>query len=262
MTTKKTGSGKKVGALVHGLNVLRYMAQAPQPVGVSQVARDVGISPSTCFNLLRTLVQERLIDFDPVTKNYSISFGLLELTQGLIERDRLIQFLKPKLTELAVAHRVTLTLWRRIGEDRVVLVERGDAESAVRIHMTIGQRLPTFVGALGRCMAAFSTLSKSAVRRKFNQLRWESPPEFELYWNDLEETRSRGYAVDRDHFVRGITTIAAPIFDAAGTPVLVVSAIGFSGQFSDPSLRTLTEGVLQCSKMGTEWIHGVSQSQY
>ena len=254
---KKAGTGKKVGALVSGLNVLRYMARAPQPVGVSQVARDVEISPSTCFNLLKTLVQERLIDFDPVTKNYSISFGLLELTKGLIDRDRVIQFLKPKLTETAVAHRVTLTLWRRIGEDRVVLVERGDAESAVRIHMAVGQRLPIFVGALGRCMAAFSDLSKSSVRLQFDQLRWESPPEFEEYWDDLLEARSQGYAIDRDNFVRGITTIAAPIFDAEGVPVLVVSAIGFSGQFSDPSLRSLVHGVLECSKMGTEWLHGV-----
>ena len=253
---KKPGSEKKVGALVSGLNVLRYLVQAKLPVGVSQVARDVQISPSTCFNLLRTLVQEQLVNFDPVSKNYSISYGLLELTKGLIERDQVVQYLKPKLTQIALSHRVTATLWRRVAEDRVVLVERADAESAVRIHMTIGQRLPIFIGALGRCMAAFSGMSKDKIRRQFDALRWESPPEFEEYWDDLRETRSRGYAIDRDHFVRGITTIAAPVFDASGDPVLVVSAVGFSAQFSDAAHRALAEEVHACGKTGSDWLSG------
>ncbi|MDH3279748.1 MAG: helix-turn-helix domain-containing protein, partial [Gammaproteobacteria bacterium] len=57
MAEKKAGSEKTVGALVSGLKVIRYLVQARSPVGVSQVARDIQISPSTCFNLLRTLVQ-------------------------------------------------------------------------------------------------------------------------------------------------------------------------------------------------------------
>ena len=253
---KKAGSEKKVGALVSGLNVLRYLVKARSPVGVTQVARDVGISPSTCFNLLRTLVQEGLVDFDSETKNYVISYGLLALTEGLYDRDYIVQFLKPQLSRIAIAHRVAATLWRRIGEDRVVLVERADAESAVRIHMTVGQRLPMFIGALGRCMAAFSGLPKDVMRRKFDALRWGDPPEFSDYWDDLEETRSRGYAIDRDNYVRGITTVAAPVLDADGKPILAVSAIGFSGQLSDAALRVLAEDLLQHSRAGTQWLSG------
>lgn len=259
-SNKKIGSEKKVGALVSGLNVLRYMVKARSPVGVTQVARDVGISPSTCFNLLRTLVLEGLIDFDVETKNYVISYGLLELTGGLNERDRIVQFLKPQLARIAVAHRVAATLWRRIGEDRVVLVERADAESAVRIHMTVGQRLPIFIGALGRCMAAFSGLSKDEMRRKFDGLRWEDPPEFDEYWDDLEKTRTQGYALDRDHYVRGITTVSAPVFDADSNPILAVSAIGFSGQFSDSAVRVLAQELLEHSKTGTRWLNGTGGS--
>ena len=256
MAEKKAGSEKTVGALVSGLKVIRYLVQARSPVGVSQVARDIQISPSTCFNLLRTLVQEHLVDFDPTTKNYSISYGLLELTKGMIEKDQVVQYLIPSLTKMAVSHRVTVTLWRRVGDDRVVLVERADAESAVRIHMSVGQRLPIFVGALGRCMAAFSGLPKEDIRRNFNALRWESPPEFDEYWDDLEDTRSKGFAIDRDHFVRGITTLAAPVFDAVDMPVLVVSAIGFTGQFSDAALRALADEAKACGKKGTEWFRG------
>lgn len=256
VTKKKPGSEKKVGALVSGLKVIRYLVRAQTPVGVTQVARDVEISPSTCFNLLRTLVQEHLVEFDPVTKTYSIGYDLLDLTKGLIERDQLIQHLVPFLRKIALDHRVTATLWRRVGDDRVVLVERADTESAVRIHMSVGQRLPIFVGALGRCMAAFSELPKDVLKRRFNELRWQSPPSFEEYWDDLKEARARGYAIDRDHFVKGITTVAAPIFDAASLPIVVISSIGFSGQFSDAALRALADDVRACSEKGTEWLRG------
>ncbi|MDH3280748.1 MAG: IclR family transcriptional regulator C-terminal domain-containing protein, partial [Gammaproteobacteria bacterium] len=58
------------------------------------------------------------------------------------------------------------------------------------------------------------------------------------------------------HFVRCITTLAAPVFDAVGMPVLVVSAIGFSGQFSDAALRALADEAKACGKKGTEWFRG------
>jgi DNA-binding IclR family transcriptional regulator len=108
-------------------------------------------------------------------------------------------------------------------------------------------------------MAAFSGLSKDVIRQQFEVLRWENPPEFEEYWDDLKEARTRGYAIDRDHFVRGITTIAAPVFDAAGAPVLVVSAVGFSGQFSDAALRAIADEAKACSEQGTEWLSGASE---
>ena len=248
MTDKKKtiGSGKKVGALVSGLNVLRYMVKCPVPVGVSQVARDVGISPSTCFNILRTLVLEGLLDFDSEAKTYSINYGLLELTEGLSKSDRLIQFLKPQLSQIALAHRITATLWRRSGEDRAVLVDRTYADSAVRIHMPIGQRLPIFIGAMGRCAASTSGLSKEAIRQKFTSLRWENPPEFEEFWDDVGRAHTLGYAIDRDHFVRGVTSVAAPIlFDSSGQLTLIASAVGFSGQFSEATLDALAKELLE-----------------
>lgn len=245
MAENQPASGKIVGALTAGLKVLHYLVRAEGPVGVSRVARDLDISPSSCFNLLRTLVHERLVDFNPVKKTYTIGFGLLELTKGMIDRDQLVRFLRPRLERIASSHRVTGTLWRRMGQDRVVLVDRADTASAVRVHMTVGQRLPIFIGALGRCFAAFSGMPREEVRRHFDTLRWDSPPDFELYWQDVLAARERGYAVDRDNFVRGITTVAAPVLDPSDTPVMALSAIGFSGQFTEASLAALAGDLRQ-----------------
>lgn len=72
--------------LVGGLSVLRYLAAAQTPVGVSRIARDLELNPSTCFNLLKTLVHEGLAVFDETTKTYSVGLGLLALAKGTLER--------------------------------------------------------------------------------------------------------------------------------------------------------------------------------
>lgn len=235
------GSEKLVGALTAGLRVLRYLARAESAVGVSQVARDLEINPSTCFNLLRTLVHEGLVNFDPRKKVYSVGLGMLELTKGLVEQDKLVQLIRPRLEEIASAHRVTATLWQRMSDDRVVLVERAESGSAIRVHMTIGQRLPIFIAALGRCMAAHSGLGRNELRRHFENLRWESPPDFETYLKEVNMARESGFAVDRDNFVRGVTTVSSPILDSDGHATSAISAVGFTGQFSDESLDTLSK---------------------
>ena len=63
---------KPVGALISGLAVVRYLSTAAAPVGVSRIARDLGLNSSTCFNLLKTLVHERLATFDEATKTYRV----------------------------------------------------------------------------------------------------------------------------------------------------------------------------------------------
>src|SRR5690606_8876200 len=46
---------REVGAVVHAMRILRHLAATPSPQGVAAVARGTGISPSTCFGILRTM---------------------------------------------------------------------------------------------------------------------------------------------------------------------------------------------------------------
>ncbi len=227
------GSSKTVGALTSGLAILRFLARVEGSVGMTQVARELGLNPSTCFNLLKTMVHERLVTFDPASKTYALGLGFIELAHNALEKAHYSRLVRPHLEELASAYAVTATLWQRSGEERVVLVGRVDSDHALRVHMSIGQRLPLYIAALGRVMAAHSGLSRSELRQKFNELKWQNPPSFETYLSDIEATRERGYAVDIDRYVRGVTTISAPIFTEPGMPSMAISAVGFTAQISD-----------------------------
>jgi len=232
---------KLVGALVGGLAILRYLARTNAPLGVTRIARDLDLHSSTCFNLLKTLVHERLVLFDDATKAYSIGLGVVELARGALEQTSYTRMLRPHLEEIAIAHGVTATLWHRVPRERVILVDRVDNESAVRVHMSIGQRLPMYAAAFGRCMAAHSNLSPAELRARLNTVRWEDPPSFEEYLSEVEETRKHGYAIDTDRFVRGVTSVAAAIFDGTGRPVMAISAVGFTAKLGPLTIKILGE---------------------
>ena len=232
---------KLVGALSSGLAVLRYLSAASTPMGMSRIARDTELNSSTCFNLLKTLVHERLVTFDDSTKTYTIGLGVVELAKGALEQTSYVRMLRPHLDELAIRHRITATLWHRTIDERVILLDRADNASAMRVHMSIGQRLPMYVAALGRCMAAHSGLSAAELRSRFSGLRWEEGLSFDKYLSEVKEARKLGYAVDAGHFVKGVTTVSAAVLDSSGHPLMAISAVGFSAQFTKTAIKALGE---------------------
>ncbi|QKS26762.1 IclR family transcriptional regulator [Vreelandella titanicae] len=237
MTTNR--EEKIVGALQNGLKILRYLAATPAPVGVSRIARDLNINSSTCFNLLKTLVYEDLIHFDENTKTYTSALGIVELAKGALEQKSYIRMIHPHLEEISALHRVTVTLWHLNTENRAVLVDRVDSESAIRVHMSIGQRLPAYVGAFGRMIAAYSNISTAELRSRFSDLRWDAPPKFEQYNAEVLEAREKGFAVDNSHFSVGVLTVASAILDSNRRPLMAISAVGIGAQFNPETIENL-----------------------
>jgi len=233
------GSIKLVGALVSGLSILRYLSAQGTSMGVTKIARELQINPSTCFNLLRTLVHEGLVQFDESTKAYSIDLGLIELAKGALDVASYARMVRPHLEAIASHHAVTATLWQKSGNRRVVLVDLAENAAAVRVHMSIGQRLPMFIAALGRCMAAYSELNKPELKREFDMLRWADPPSFDEYWQEVQQVRVSGYACDEGRYVKGVTTVSVPVLGQSKQAVMAISAVGFTAQLTQEKIAVL-----------------------
>lgn len=228
-----------VGALTSGLSVLRHLAASTEPLGVTRIARDLGLNASTCFNLLRTLVHEGLASFDERSKTYMIGLGVLELARSALGRASMVSWVQPQLDELAIRHGVTVVTWQSMPDERLVLVHVAEHPGAVRVQMTVGTRVPQFVGASGRCMAAFGGMTKAAIRSRFMNLRWDRAPSFESYWQSVLETRKRGYAIDSGHYQRGATVLAVPVFDAGGKPIMTIGCASFSEHMDSTRTKAL-----------------------
>ena len=233
--------GKLVGAVMNAATILRFLRASPGPATVTQITRAVKINPSTCFNILRTLTQADFVQFDETAKTYQLSLGLVALARGALEHSPALQLLQPKIEDMARAHRMMVTIWRKISDDRIMLVAVAESDAPVRIHARTGTRSPLLLGASGRVFTAHSGLSKAVLKKRFQRLRLARPLEFDAYLQQLEEVRRMGWALDDGYASAGTITIAAPVHDPGGALNFTCAAILFNGQYDLQRVAAIAE---------------------
>ncbi|EKU82215.1 DNA-binding IclR family transcriptional regulator [Massilia sp. UYP32] len=236
-----TSTGVTVKPVVNAIRILRFLTTSGSPERAADIARELEINPSTCFNTLRTLVAEEMLDFDPLSKTYTTGLGLAKLVEHLVTQGQRLDVVRPLMQEFAAAHHVTVTLWRRMGNDRIVLVSAETSPGDLRIDMAIGQRLPVLMGASGRLFAAQLGLDDTRLRAAFDKVRWARPLAFEDYRQQVADARENGWSVDDGYFSAGILAVAAPVNDRSGAIAYAISAVTFRGQYDRDGVEKLGE---------------------
>ena len=227
--TEDTNLTRPVGALVHALRILRHLAAQGTAEGVTTIARATGVNGSTCYNILRTLVAEGVVIFDPATKTYRLGLGLVELAVGVLGANP-GDLIRPELERMATQHGALMCLWHITQNDRIVLIDRAFNPEATRVDLPIGKRWPALIGAVGRVIAVHRSLSNDALKRRFDQFHWQNPPSFAEYLSGIEQARADGYAIDEGQLHIGIDVVASVITDADGRPRYGVSSVTLAGQ--------------------------------
>ena len=220
-----------VNAVASALKILFHLSAIDTPIGVTPLARVLGLNTSTCFNILKTLVRDNLVEFDEKTKGYTLGMGVVDLAKGLFSKDIDVSSVRTMMEQVAQKHGITVSLLRRIKDNRSMIVQIAVSDAPVRISLSVGQILPLLLGAQGQVMAAFSGLDVQELRRQFELLNFGRPISFETFMASVEETRRRGWSVDEGYIVRGTVSLSVPIFDRVRLPIFACSATMFSGQY-------------------------------
>lgn len=220
----------------NAIRILKYLVEVGGPTRSVTISRSLALNASTCFNILRTLVMEDVVEFDPVAKTYSVGVGLTTLVGNLLTEGQRVAAALPQMRDLADRFNITVTLWKRLGADKIVLVKSVPSPANVRIEMAEGQRLPVLMASTGRIMAPHLGWTRKELKAAFNALRWQTPLTFEDYWEQVEAAEKRGWASDQGYFTKGVQTIAAPVFDRAGDVAFSIVGVMLLGQHEDSAL--------------------------
>ena len=239
--TPERGSSR-APAVSRAASVLRCLAGEQLGLGVSEIARRVGVVPSTCLHVLRALVDEGFVGFDAEKKTYRTGVGLLALVRDSMANSQYPRIVQPVLDRLATENHVNALATEFDGRERMVVVAFSRASSTVSLYVSIGSRFPEFVSATGRCMAAVSGLSKDKLKKRFETLKWEREPRFEEWYADVERAQTEGVAIDRGNYIRGLTILAGLIPPPQTQRVTrAIALIGFDHQMTERTIRTLTD---------------------
>jgi DNA-binding IclR family transcriptional regulator len=243
---------RQVPAVTRAAAVLRLLGRSSEPMGVNAIARALDLFPSTCLHILRALAAEELVSFDAASKRYALDAGILSIARAMLRQERLGRTIQSALDRLAERHGVTAIGVRAIGLSHMIVVAISRSPAALHLHTDVGSRFPALISATGRCLAAFGGHPPAAIRSRFHALRWDNAPDLATWLAEVEETGRRGYAVDQGRYIRGVTILAAPVFDAQRRMTHSIVALGVHEQVVAAGLDTLAEAVRKVAADASE----------
>jgi DNA-binding IclR family transcriptional regulator len=235
-------------AVARAATVLRLLARERSGLGVTEIARRVGLVPSTCFHVLRALVDEGFVNFDAEKKVYRTGVGLLTLVRDALASSEYPKVVQPALDAIAESHRVTTVATELDSRNRMVVVALARAANFISLHVNVGSRFPSLISATGRCVAASSGLSKSELKESFDELKWEKRPRFEDWYSDVLRAQDEGYAIDRGNYIKAITVIATVLPPSPDRAVRGIAVVGFDHLMTEKLLSSLRGELLAAAR--------------
>ena len=198
---------KSVGS---ALDVLECFASDTE-LGVSDIARKLGVAKSTAHRLLTTLVTRGFVEQDLHSGHYRLGMHLFELGQLAHARNELRHVAMPVLRQIHQTTGLTVNFGVADGPD-VVFLERLENRDGVRILGHFGRRLPGHTTSSGKVIAAFnSSVYAARVAAGFPPRVTGTVRTMADWATQVEQVRKLGYAVSHSESFEGSSSVAVPV---------------------------------------------------
>jgi IclR family transcriptional regulator, acetate operon repressor len=214
-----------MGSVHTALRVLEGVSEH-QPVGVSDVARQLGLPKSSAQRALVALEAAgwiRSVGGGRATR-WALTPRALIVGSRAGGELRLPAVARPAMEQLHAETRETIHLLVREGDD-MVLIERLESPQVVRSSYPLGMRAPMSASSSGKALLAAMSPDDAAEvvghgLRASTEATIVDPARLRA---DLDETRARGYATNRGELRTDISAVAAAILDARRDAVASMS---------------------------------------
>jgi DNA-binding IclR family transcriptional regulator len=203
-----------------GGRLLVALAHDGRPMALKDLARSAGMVPAKAHPYLVSFSKLGLIVQDGASGHYGL--GPLAMQIGLISLQQCdpLRMATARLPELALAvgHTVAIAVW---GTHGATIVRTEEGPTPVHVTMRHGTVMSLRGTASGRLFAAH--LPAAVIAASIGTRAGHIDAAFE---RELASVRRDGLARVVDAAVPGVSALAAPVFDASGTLVLSLTAIG------------------------------------
>ncbi|MGI9015803.1 MAG: IclR family transcriptional regulator [Euzebya sp.] len=214
-------------------------------LAVSEAGELLEVAPSTAHRLLSTLAYRGFVEQDPATRLYRSGPVLLKLGLTAVRNLDLRRRARPIIEDLSQEVGETVNLVILQGTD-ILFIDCVEAPSIVRVGSRMGVLLPAHCTAGGK--ALLSTLSTEELRElypepRLEQLTTNSFTKRADLEQELEVTRTRGFATNDEESENGLSAFAAPICDREGHALGAIAIAAPSGRITADRITVIGEAV-------------------
>ncbi len=250
LTPMPTVSGLASVDLV--LTLMELLAASPRPRGVSDIARELGVSKARAHRHLRALIGRGYVRQDPASERYEIAVKLMVLGEAVRDRFDVLTAMRPAMAALREATGQAVTASALV-EGAVVVLELLPGRNPIEFGVRPGTALDLHATAHGQIALAFgppALLAKAVVRplKAWTPATLTDPNALVAA---VEAARTRGWASAPDQMMLGVGALAAPVFDHAGawrgTIALVGGAQAIPAQPASEQIAAITAAAAAAS---------------
>lgn len=217
----------RLSSVASALLLLKTFSEDEAELGISSMAKRLGLAKSTVHRLAVTLASEGFLEQNQENGRYRLGLSLFAL--GVLVRRRmdvsnlgmlLLRALRD-LTQESV-HLAILT------EDSIVYLYNVEGAQAIGARSYLGARKPAFCTSEGRVLLAFGSEQQVqvALAEPLEARTPKTVTDPKALLKLFAEVRRLGYAIDDEESESGMRGVAAPIRNISGT---VIAAVGLAG---------------------------------
>jgi IclR family transcriptional regulator, KDG regulon repressor len=233
-------------SLERALQILNAFTGEKRELALSQISEMLSLPRATVLRLCSTLVKYGFLRQESESKLYSLGLRLFELGSIVFNSFSLRKTASRHLTELQLRLGKTIFLGVIDNDELLYIDKREDSRNPIRFTSEMGKRRPPYWGMLGPLLMAYlpdneverllerhplKVTSKKSITRKEDFLEW------------LCQIRDQGYAIDMETAIDGISGVAAPIRDAAGSVIASIGAAFISSSVDSKDLKKIVKEV-------------------
>jgi IclR family transcriptional regulator, KDG regulon repressor len=233
-------------AFLKFMAVLQLIADATEPQTVAQLAARSGYPRPTVYRIVGALITEGLAIESLRGGTVELGPRLLTLASRSWERSDLRVAAIDALQTLRDATQETVHLAVRSGSE-MVYIEKLESPHAVRMASRIGTRVTLYSSSVGKAyLASLDALARETALQELTLQRFtpNTIVERDALLAELEATRARGYAEDREENEAQIFCYGCAITSADGRPVACISVSIPLFRKSDTPLETYVTPLL------------------
>ncbi len=239
MTAQAPRDHSTLGSVRNAARLLKEFSRDHRELGVTELARRLGIGKSTAHRLLATLAEERLVDQNPQTGAYRLGLAVYELGNAVSIHADLHEACAEVVDALRNSTKETVQVAVLDGR-QVVYVERRESPHTLRLFGRVGHRNWAHCTSTGKVLLAYQSPERLEHLLTGWTLQARTPhtvTSVALLRTQLAEIAARGWAENVNEAELGVASVAAPIRNGLGEVVAAVSVAGPIQRVTGDSLR-------------------------
>jgi DNA-binding IclR family transcriptional regulator len=215
---------RRIQSIEVGFRLIRVLEEAGTKLPLKDIAARAGMPPSKAHLYMVSFLHLGMVVQDPLTSRYGLGPYAVQLGLSGIRQLNVVEVAREPLEALEEETRVAvyLSIWGNLGPTIILKLDKVlEAPLAIRV----GYVLPLLSTATGRAYLACLPKAETAP-----VLARERPIEPELRaraQKGIEAVKRHGVAFSDGRHHRGLSALAAPVFDHAGAMAAAVTLLGF-----------------------------------